>query len=178
MPKYATLSQEVDILPKKDSNGILADMLHARAGQDSAFDFENNFYLDGVDDKTATLPRGWQKRVVRVEARVNPAAIGLCLDPVDLCVAKLAANREKDIRYVNDLITHGFVDPIKIRQRLSSLEKKDIRPELRRQIRNWLTSYIEKNKSSQVPQNTENKVTPTRPCRAKDPAKCRVHGKN
>lgn len=103
------MSIEVDILPIADTNhetGRLADMIEGVAGPFSAFEELHGFSIDGVDLETTVLPDGWRDRLIQVQ-NVNTAAAaghpifsGWCLDKEDLCVAKLAALREKDRNFV------------------------------------------------------------------------------
>jgi len=47
---------------------------------------------------------------VLVQGAGTNGRIGLCLDAHDLCVAKLAAARQKDFRFVGALLAAGLVD--------------------------------------------------------------------
>lgn len=63
------MSIEVDILPIADSNeetARLAGMIEGVAGEWSPFEQQHGFRIDGVDLGTATLPVGWQQRLVKV----------------------------------------------------------------------------------------------------------------
>jgi hypothetical protein len=51
-------------------------------------------------EHVATLPSGWESRLVRVEGPGTAGAVGLCLDPHDLAISKLIAGREKDLDYL------------------------------------------------------------------------------
>ncbi len=112
----ATMSVEVDVLPIADSNTViaeLADLIEGVAGEWSPFEEMHGFSIDGVDLDTAVLPTGWRDRLVPVQ-NANTAApsgrpqfIGWCLDPEDLCVAKLCAHREKDLNFVRALHAAG-----------------------------------------------------------------------
>lgn len=39
---------------------------------------------------------------------------GLCLDPHDLFISKLAAGREKDIEFLQTMMDHSMVDPDRV----------------------------------------------------------------
>lgn len=113
LPPEATDSNEVDIWPLGDDDaGHLSARLLA-VGELSEFHEEFGFYIDGVGKNTAVLPLGWQERLVPVPAQQLSGfrAVGLCLDPHDLCIAKLVANREKDRRFVRALVLAGIIDP-------------------------------------------------------------------
>lgn len=130
LPAEATASREVDMLPQSstpEGQKELAELISGVAGEMSLFDDQHGFYLDGVDDTTAILPPGWQDRLVAFphdghrSVLTNARCIGWCLDPHDLCVAKLCAHREKDIRFVQTIIDAELVDAALVRSRLRSL---------------------------------------------------------
>jgi hypothetical protein len=97
------------------------------AGEWSLFDETHGFHIDGVDAATAILPRGWETRLVAVanDQTENVATgvrfTGWCLDPHDLCVAKLCAHRDKDRAFVLALIRHGLVSPEGLLERLDAV---------------------------------------------------------
>ena len=133
LPVEATMSVEVDVLPIADSNSVtaeLADLIEGVAGEWSPFEEMHGFSIDGVDLDTAVLPAGWRDRLVRVQ-NANTAApsgrpqfIGWCLDPEDLCVAKLCAHREKDLNFVRALRTAGLVDATVMAERLGQVDAR------------------------------------------------------
>jgi hypothetical protein len=53
--------------------------------------------VDGVSPTAATLPGGWENRLVKVCNENTAGAVGWCLDPHDIAFSKLAARREKDL---------------------------------------------------------------------------------
>lgn len=133
LPRAATMSIEVDILPIADSNdetARLADLIEGVAGEFSPFEATHGFSIDGVDLNTSALPAGWRDRLVRVQnantapPSGEPQFTGWCVDPVDLCVAKLVAFREKDRNFVDALVGANLVDPDEIALRLPTLETR------------------------------------------------------
>jgi hypothetical protein len=62
-----------------------------------------------VDKHTAILPKKWNSRLVNFTSSRTNGVTGLCLDPHDLFVAKVAAGRDKDIEYVKVMIEHSMV---------------------------------------------------------------------
>lgn len=130
LPAAATMSIEVDILPIADSNdetARFADLIEGVAGELSPFEELHGFSIDGVDLQTSVLPDGWRDRLVKVQ-NANTAApegeplfTGWCLDKEDLCVAKLAAFREKDRNFVAALLKADLVDADLIAERLSTV---------------------------------------------------------
>lgn len=88
LPREATMSMEVDILPIADDNdetARLADLIEGVAGEFSPFEDLHGFSIDGVDLATSVLPSDWRERLVKVH-NANTAApdghteIGWCLD--------------------------------------------------------------------------------------------------
>jgi hypothetical protein len=147
LPANATFSNEVDIAPLlDDEQETAASLLDGQAGEWSSFHDSNGFYIQGVGRRTAVLPRGWKDRLVEVAPPGAPNSIGLCLDPVDLCVAKLVAGREKDGPFVDSLIGAGLVDPRKLHARIGLVDdgqpQKD-GPVIDEAFRRRLTSWVD-----------------------------------
>lgn len=127
LPAEATMSREVDILPIADTNeeiARLADVIEGAAGEWSPFEEQHGFGIDGVDLTTVMLPDGWRTRLVRVQNENTAAPSGVpqftgwCLDPHDLCAAKLCAGREKDINFVTALLEVQLIHPDVLQERL------------------------------------------------------------
>jgi hypothetical protein len=96
------------------------------------------FYVQGVSTTTAVLPDGWQDRLVRVVGSGTDGRTGLCLDPHDLCLAKLAANREKDRIFVVALLEANLVNVATLAARVPAMRTAD--PRTRTAISNWLAA--------------------------------------
>ncbi|WIB65530.1 DUF6036 family nucleotidyltransferase [Curtobacterium sp. MCBD17_040] len=127
LPELVTLSDEVDIAPVADDpNEIVADLLDGQLGEMSQFHQDNGFYIQGVGKRTANLPSGWMKRLVPVKPPGAPGTTGLCLDPHDLCAAKLVANRPKDITFVNALLDADLIDGKILRARVDMLDPNGV----------------------------------------------------
>lgn len=133
LPRDATRSLEIDILPITDTDGDiarLAEEIEGVAGELSPFAQTHGFSIDGVDLQTSALPDGWRERLVKVQnahtagPTGEPRFIGWCLDKQDLCVAKLCALREKDENFVDALITANSVDPHLIAMRLGTVPEQ------------------------------------------------------
>ncbi|OBH18314.1 DUF6036 family nucleotidyltransferase [Mycobacterium sp. E3247] len=133
LPFYATRSAEIDVLPIADNTGEitrLADEIEGAAGEFSPFEQLHGFSIDAVDLQTSTLPGGWRDRLVKVQNENTaapsgePQFIGWCLDKEDLCVAKLCALREKDLNFVDALITADLVDPQVIATRPATVPER------------------------------------------------------
>ncbi len=117
-------SAEVDVMPvAADAAEIerLADYLHGALGQDSLFQATHGFHVDGISIDTSVLPSGWVHRLIPA---VDPSsgAIGWCLDPHDLAVAKMIAGRPKDLDFVRILVEDRLIDSLVVRDGLASLD--------------------------------------------------------
>ena len=97
------------------------------------------------------LPRGWENRLVAFTATgtgggQNYGRTGLCLHPIDLCVSKLIASREKDHEFVGALIRDNIIDPAEVLDRIDkagidcSSGYPDNRDLAVARARNWLQS--------------------------------------
>lgn len=75
----------------------------------------------GVGPETATLPPGWQDRLVVVESPRTRGARGLCIDVHDLVLSKYVAHREKDLRFNRAAVHHRLVDRGVLEERLATM---------------------------------------------------------
>ncbi len=120
LPDDATMSAEADIVPFDDDDELKADRLDGLLGEASHFASKYGIFADGVSPWTASLPAGWDERLVRIEDP-DSGAVGLCLHPVDLCVAKVLAGRAKDVRFLSAVFRAGLVDPDAVAARLGTV---------------------------------------------------------
>jgi hypothetical protein len=113
-------SVEFDVYPgnadewQRQHPGLEAsEEVHALFGTRSCFHDSFGFYLDGVDKSTATLPIDWRDRSVYRHVPDGARTItGIAPSPQDLCIAKLARGKEKDIQFTEICLRHRFVDII------------------------------------------------------------------
>ncbi|MGV9746382.1 hypothetical protein ACWDTG_15885 [Rhodococcus zopfii] len=129
LPMEATMSREVDITPGSAFvTGIdLEDklsILDVFVGEDSPFHDLHGVYVEGIHKDTVVLPNEWENRLVHFTADDGSGAkygrTGLCLDPVDLCVAKSIAGRTKDHEFVSALIRDELVGAGDILDRIAT----------------------------------------------------------
>ena len=73
----------------------------------------------GVGPETATLPKGWRRRLVRIENANTGGFSGLCLEVHDLAISKYVAGREKDLEFTRELARHGMTDRKTLHERLA-----------------------------------------------------------
>ena len=93
LPAELVQSVELDLatLAEDEADAQAAsDLIDGSIGEDSMFQSTFHVYAQGVSLSTATLPGGWEERLVPVP--VNEA-VAWCLEPHDLCVSKVIAGR-------------------------------------------------------------------------------------
>jgi hypothetical protein len=99
----------------------LADLIDGAIGELSPFEERFGYYAQGVGPETATLPAGWQQRLVKVQGPGTDLKIGWCLEPHDLAASKLAAGRDKDWAFVDALCRHDLVNADVLVERIRQL---------------------------------------------------------
>jgi hypothetical protein len=109
VPDIVQRSREADLIPASESMRSI-DLIDGALGLDSMFDSTFGYYADGVEPATVgAAPEGWRSRAIRFEGEATGGAIGLCMEPHDLVIAKLCAGREKDLEFVRDVIALAVV---------------------------------------------------------------------
>lgn len=127
------MSAEVDLLAAKSPNRT--EWLNA-IGVYSQFHETFGYYADPVDEKTATLPKGWKGRLVTLPPGETEGVKGLCLEPHDLAIAKYVASRDKDLIFTRELARRGIVSEARL---LSLLDQTQIDEQQRTRIRDQIT---------------------------------------
>ena len=97
-------SIEADLYPRYAPEK--SQLLNA-IGEFSPFHETYGYYADGVDNTTATLPAGWEDRLIVVSGPLTNDARGWCLELHDLAISKLVAGRAKDLDFVRALVKLG-----------------------------------------------------------------------
>lgn len=128
LPDDIARSAEADLIARK--NVDRTEWLNT-IGQDSTFHETYGYYVDPVDETTATLPNGWQERLVVLPPGDTEGVIGLCLDPHDLAIAKYVARREKDLIFTRELARRGIVACDRL---IELLAKTSVKDEVRERI--------------------------------------------
>jgi len=129
LPDDIVRSAEVDLIASKTPDRT--EWLNA-IGVHSPFHENFGYYADPVDEKTATLPKGWKRRLVNLPPGETEGVRGLCLEPHDLAIAKYVARREKDLAFTRELARRGIV----ARERLVALlNQTPVTDEVRERIR-------------------------------------------
>jgi hypothetical protein len=125
-PASLLVSAEADVYPLHRPER--ADLIDGSIGEGSQFHELFGYYAQGVSERTATLPSGWQSRLVRVVGPNTRGIAGLCLEVNDLAISKYVAGREKDLEFTRELATQGMTDS---RVLLARLDETELSPEVR-----------------------------------------------
>ena len=118
-PSVLRESMEADLYPKFRPE--LSEIIEGSLGRYSQFDQTFGYFADGVSPATATLPKGWEERLVRVSNENTGGAIGWCLDAHDLAFSKLAARREKDLAFVANLLRFKMVRASRLKELIAGV---------------------------------------------------------
>jgi hypothetical protein len=113
-PSLMRTSPEIDLYPENartweaeekkkhpDQAPEASEHIDALFGSGSQFHLTHGFYIDGVDENTATLPADWQTRAVVRQIDVGGRKVtAIAPSPEDLIVSKLARLEEKDKSFI------------------------------------------------------------------------------
>lgn len=133
LPDDIFMSAEVDLFARR--NPVRTDLLNV-IGQDSPFHENFGYYADPVDISTATLPEGWQSRLIKLPPGDTEGVSGLCLDPHDLAIAKYVASREKDRVFTTELVCRDIVSKERL---IELIELTPIDDSIRDRVRSSVT---------------------------------------
>jgi hypothetical protein len=114
---------ELDILPPRGE--AQRELISGVLGELSDFHGLHGVYADGVGPETATLPVGWEDRLVPYANENTNGVTALCLEPHDLVVAKLVAGRDKDHEFVEALFRADLIDLDTTLARLGTIARDD-----------------------------------------------------
>lgn len=118
-PEALCKSNEADVYPKNRPE--LADLIDGSIGELSPFHDTFGYYGQGVEPGTATVPAGWEQRLIAVRNPNTRGATGWCLEAHDLVLSKYAAGREKDYEFVAVALAHGLVERAELLVRLATM---------------------------------------------------------
>lgn len=132
-PVLMRTSGEIDAYPinwlgweQEHPGDEASEEINALFGWGSIFHETHGFYIDGVDARTATLPPGWQDRVIYLAVQLDGAKVtAIAPSPEDLVVSKLARLDEKDILYIQERHRFRPLDIETIAERLAATEMED-----------------------------------------------------
>lgn len=117
-PPALLVSNEADLYPKNKPER--ADLIDGTIGELSPFHDTFGYYAHGVGPTTATLPDGWEDRLVPLYSENTRGATGWCLEVHDLIISKLVAGREKDLDFAREAASHRLMAENILRERLSA----------------------------------------------------------
>ena len=118
-PAALLASMEADIYPRHRPD--LSIQIDGAIGERSLFHETFGYYAHGVDETTATLPPGWQERLVPIHNENTGGATGWCLEVHDLAASKLAAGHPKDLDFVRLLLREKMVTTATLASRVEAL---------------------------------------------------------
>jgi hypothetical protein len=140
-PDELKMSMEADMYPMNAGNELArkTDKIDGVLGEGSPFHEMNGYYAQGVGPETACLPDGWKDRLQRIQSRATNGYVGYCLDVIDLFMAKVAANREKDREFDIALLRYGYVAPDRAIEMVALMPVGDEQKRaMRARIRRWV----------------------------------------
>ena len=105
LPPRMAMSLDVDAYGKSDPDRIFE--LAPTLGEGSAFEAEYGNYLDAVSPRVATLPAGWEERLVRIE--LEPGLAAWFLEPNDAAVSKYARMEPRDREWIRAGLAAGIL---------------------------------------------------------------------
>lgn len=112
VPGSLRTSVKADVYPRTQVERW--NLIDGTIGVGSPFHQTFGYYAQGVGPETATLPAGWETRLVAIRNANTRGATGLALDPHDLLLAKYVARRPKDVDFVREAIRAGLVEQEKL----------------------------------------------------------------
>ena len=136
-PSNLLQSMEADVYPL--SQPAKADLIDGSIGEMSIFDETYGYYAQGVGPETAILPLGWEARLVKIQNENTDFKVGLCLEPHDLAVSKLAAGREKDWPFVSTMLAHKMISTQTLLERIRVTPRISI--ERQESLACWVSNY-------------------------------------
>lgn len=117
-PAAMLRSMEADVWPRNHPERW--ELIDGALGEGSLFHETFGYYAQGIEERTAVLPSGWQQRLVLVCNENTRFTCGWALEAHDLIVSKLIAGREKDVDYAEAAVAAGLVQVGELALRLAT----------------------------------------------------------
>ena len=105
VPPRMAMSLDVDAFTKSDPGRVFE--LGAHLGQGSPFELEHGYYLDPISPRVATLPAGWEDRLIRIQ--LEPDVVAWFLEPNDAAVSKYARLEPRDREWIRPGLRAGVL---------------------------------------------------------------------
>jgi hypothetical protein len=118
------LSVEADLLPIDAPENW--ELITGSLGELSPFHDTFGYFGDGVSLSTATLPRGWQGRLIAIDNANTNGYVGLCLEVHDLLISKYCAGREKDREFCAAVVHASLVIRATLDERLAATDCDEV----------------------------------------------------
>jgi hypothetical protein len=115
IPGDMTMSIDVGCYTLSDPGRI--DGLRPALGEGSNFLRAHGIYLDPVSPRLATLPDGWETRLIKV---AQDGVVAHFLEPHDAAVSKLARGEQRDVRWVAAGARASILSVATIKHRMKS----------------------------------------------------------
>ena len=128
LPDEVVRSVEADVVILDDPHGDAASLVDGALGFMSPFSRQFTYHADGMTLTEATLPDGWEGRVVRLptlDAHGDDIEV-LFPELHDLVVTKLHADRPHDRRFVQALWDAGLLDVDVLLARIALLSEAPV----------------------------------------------------
>jgi Nucleotidyltransferase of unknown function (DUF6036) len=109
LPEEAIRSIEADVAFLEDPDERKSDAVDGAIGEESRFHETFGVYGQGVSIRTATLPVGWQERLVAFDDPEAGTSKAVCLEAHDIVISKLVAGRDKDFEFARALLVAGLI---------------------------------------------------------------------
>lgn len=121
VPKEVNLSVDVDIILGDESS---INVLEREFGDHSIFREQHGYFIHILENESVILPEGWKNRTKKRKMGIEGFKTTLhFISPSDLCAAKLAIGRDKDIRIVTILL-HNKVSLMKLSNSVNNLPQE------------------------------------------------------
>jgi hypothetical protein len=137
-PESMTVSVDVDLYPRDDP-GRASDVA-SQLGLGSAFEEEHGFYADPVSPRLASLPEGWESRMIPIKFRSGVTA--WFIEPNDAAVSKYVRSEPRDRAWIRSGLAAGILSMPTIEYRLQETYAEnseiDVAHQSIKEDRDWL----------------------------------------
>jgi hypothetical protein len=152
VPPRMAASLDVDAFTKRDPDRIFE--LASALGQGSPFEAEHGYYLDPLSPRVATLPEGWEERLLRIQ--LEPDLVAWFLEPNDAAVSKYARMEPRDREWIRPGLSAGILSMAIIEARVRQTTFLDATESARahgalQEDREWLRAARPRRVKSQPP---------------------------
>ena len=138
IPEIVSISDEIDLLPENSSE---AEAIGDKFGEESKYFREYGKYVHALDNSDRhILTEGWKDRLIPYKIKDGKKGKEyevFCLSLLDICVNKLCWGREKDYRFISNVVSGGYITMEEIESLVGSVKEN---------FRKMLAKNIEKSK--------------------------------